>query len=141
MALPGTDVVIQVRDTATGGAFTEIDGINNFSIGDEADMLDSSRFGQASGSPSRYFRERIKGIEDGSISLSGDYLPADTNGQGRLRTNKASGLELDVQILFDGTNGFQFQCKCASSNISAAIDGKLETSFELPFVGAPTAVP
>lgn len=128
MALAGHEVTINVDGN-------EIDGIKSFSVSNENDMLDETDFADTSG-----FRQRFQGLQDGNISLSGDFEASDT-AQAALRSAKASGATVTVQLLYDGTNGDSVVCHVENFSISAEVGGLVEFSANLLFNAAPTTVP
>jgi predicted secreted protein len=128
MALAGKDVVVRCADTDASG--DEIDGINNIDWGPAADLLEVTDFADTTG-----YRDRILGLKDLSVTLSGDYESGDT-GQARLRTNWASGASIFLRFLPNGSTGFKCEMMAESFNISASFDGKVEFSCSLKAVGA-----
>ena len=125
MALAGHEVVINV------GA-NELDGIKSFSISNESDLLDETDFADTSG-----FRKRFQGLQDGTISLSGDYEPADT-AQLALISGKAAGTTVSIALLYDGASGDTVTCHVESFDISGEVGGLVEFSCSLKFNAAPT---
>lgn len=128
MALAGHEVKINV-------GVNELDGIKSFSVSNENDMLDETDFADTSG-----FRKRFQGLQDGNISLSGDYEAADT-AQVALRAAKAAGTTVTIQLLYDGTNGDSVVCHVENFSINAEVGGLVEFSCNLLFNAAPTTVP
>lgn len=128
MALAGHEVTINIDGN-------EIDGIKSFSVSNENDMLDETDFADTSG-----FRKRFQGLQDGNISLSGDYERTDT-AQAALRTAKANGTTVTVQLLYDGTNGDSVVCHVENFSINAEVGSLVEFSANLLFNAAPTTVP
>lgn len=76
-----------------------------------------------------------------TYSLSGLYDPADTNGQNILRTARDNGTTVLLQVLPNGTAGYQQECRVTEYTDEGDADGEyVECSFELEAVGARTAV-
>lgn len=128
MALAGHEVVINI-DTNL------LDGIKSFSVSNENDLLDETDFADTSG-----FRKRFQGLQDGTITMSGDLELSDT-AQTAIRTKKGTGVVVTVQLLYDGTNGDEVDCMVESFDINAEVGGTVEFSCSLKFNEAPTAVP
>lgn len=91
-------------------------------------------FGQAS----PYVRA---GTLTDSYSLNGLYDPADTGGQNVLRTARDNGTTVLLQVLPNGTAGYQQECRVTEYTDSGDADGEyVEASFDLEAVGARTTV-
>ena len=131
MPLAGHAVIIEASsDDATYNAF---DGLNDASFSPSRDLLDTTAFNDASA------RQRLAGLTDGSISLSGDYESADT-AQALVRTSFTSGAAIYIQCKWDGTNGHKATCIVEDFEISASVDGKVEWSATIQFNSALTVV-
>lgn len=139
MALAGHPVVVYVKATSASAiAGDEIDGINNVSYSPTVDMLEVTDFKDTSG-----YRQKLAGLRDGSITLSGDLEMADAP-QDLLRTAFGDGTSVWATLHFDpggsaGSKGFKVECKVSANDVSASFDGKVETSFTLDFTAAPAA--
>lgn len=132
MALAGHELAIYANATTITAA-DEMDGVNNVSFGPTRDLLEDTDFKDTSAT-----RTRFAGLKDGTISLSGDYEPADTP-QSALETAFNNGTDITIGIAWDGatgSNGHQVVCQVESFEISASFDGKVEFSASLQFNGA-----
>lgn len=119
-------------DAAPGSVdYNEVDGISSISFGPTRDQLETTDFMTATGA-----RERMSGLKDGVISVSGDFEGVDT-GQQNIR-DVFAGDEDEVcwvQILWDGTSGFHVPCKVDSFTIDSEVSDKVTFSAELSFTG------
>lgn len=130
MAIAAHPAAVEVA-TTLAGVYSEIDGINDFSFTPSRDTLDTTDFADTSGA-----HLRLMGLQDTSISISGDYEAADTNGQVVLRDAMLNGTSVGLGILFDGTDGLKVLCYVESFEISAGVEDKVEFSCELVSTGA-----
>ena len=135
MALAGHPFTLS-SSTDDGGedAYTEIDGINDFSFGPTRTMLETTDFKDTSGA-----KTRMAGLKDGTISLSGDYESGDT-GQGKIPTAWAAGTDLWLKMLWNGAAGHKVKCIVESFELRTSVDGKVEFSATLQFNGVYAAV-
>lgn len=117
-------------------SYNEVDGLNDASLQRMLELLDTTDFKDTSGE-----KTLTPGLGDGSVSLSGDYEPADTNGQVVLRTAGTGKSLVYVKVLSDGTNGYKAGFYVESFDIKASVGGKAEFSCSLKKSGALTAVP
>lgn len=126
MALNGCAVTIKSGSNA-------IAGINSIGFDTSADMLDITDF------DSSCFREFIAGLKSGTVSLSGDYEPTDTNGQVVLRDAWLNGTLLTgatvISFTVDGTNGFSANAYVTSFSVNPTVEGKVTVSFSLQLTG------
>lgn len=76
------------------------------------------------------WRRREQGLKDRSISLSGVDVPGDA-GLGAIIDNIDGTADLYVQVLPDGTNGYESQMVCTSFTLSIAAEGRIEYSCDL----------
>lgn len=120
--------------TASGGTYNAIAGIKSFNHSIDGASIDDSEMGVA-------WVQRIQGLKDGKISISGSYRPDDTTGQLRCRTALLNDSDLFARVLYDGTNGFQQEVKCSKFQIDASVEDKVNVSIELEGSGAITATP
>lgn len=85
--------------TTKGGSYNEIDGIRNISFGPKLDILDITNFKQTSGSDDRAgAKVRSTGLSDADLSLSGDYIPGDTDGQAVLLSHGPGGASAGTSL-------------------------------------------
>lgn len=127
MALPGKNAVVKI------GANT-IAGLNEASFSASGESIDTTTFSSSG------WKERIQGLKEFSMSLSGFYDPTDTNGQVALRTAWLNGTTVTVDYLVDGAVGFQGDYLVTSMEIGAGTSGEVSVSFELESTGALTIV-
>jgi predicted secreted protein len=132
MALPGKNATIWA--SSDDSVYYEIDGIKSVDFGRNADLLDTTDFKDTTG-----FKTRIQGLRDGTFDLSGDYESADT-AQTTIQTVFNSGASIYIKYLPDGTNGWKAECKVESIDVSATVDGLIETSITCQFTGAVSTV-
>lgn len=130
---------VYAKSTAGAAAGDELDGINDVSISSSKTMLETTDFKDTTGA-----RTRMAGLEDASISLSGDYESADAP-QLLLRSSFDSGATVYVTILVDpsasaGSQGYRFPCIVESYESKGSVDGKAEFSVSLVMNGAKVAV-
>jgi predicted secreted protein len=89
-------------------------------------------------------REFLDGLGSGTIEISGDFDPDDTNGQMALQTAVYAGTKLTStqkpSILWDGSNGIEADAYVSSLSISASVDGKVEFSCTLQLTGTISVV-
>lgn len=123
--------ISKVEYSADNITFNEIDGIKDASFEVSRDVLDTTDFKDSSGA-----RTRIVGLQDTSISISGDYEDTDTNGQVALRSAFIAGTSFYIGFKFDGTDGYKVQCYCSSFSITPTVDGLVEFEAELVSTGA-----
>lgn len=129
MPLAAHPAVIEVStDDIT---YNEVDGINDFSFSTGRDVLDTTDFKDTSGA-----KTKILGLQDTTISLSGDLEASDTNGQNVLRTAFFNGNAIYVGFGFNGTDGYKVQARVSSFEINAGVGDKVEFSCEITSVGA-----
>jgi len=138
MPLAGHPIVVEVSNDDI--AYSEVDGLNNVSFGPNRDLLDVTAFNDADDA-----KRKLAALRDVTVSVSGDYESADANGQKRIRDRFDDGANLFVRIKFDptaavGLQGFKVATKVESSEISTAVDGKIEWSATMQGNGLPVAV-
>lgn len=101
--------------------------------------------GTEGGARTRVFGKATPYVRAGDLvdtySLSGLYDPADTNGQNILRSARDNGTTVLLQVLPNGTAGYQQECTVTEYTDSGDADGEyVECSFDLEAVGPRTAV-
>lgn len=135
MASAGKNLVIQVS-TATGGTYTTVADITSASMSFAGENIDVTAFSTAGTS----YRSRIQGLKDVTWDLSGFLKSSDTNGQAAIRAALVNDTALFARILFDNTttNYAQQEVKVASYDVSATVDGPVETSISLEGTGSLT---
>jgi hypothetical protein len=142
MATPGYPIKVYAKSSNSApGAGDEVDGLNDATYDELADLLETTDF--KSGSASAW-KTRITGLNDGSIDLAGDYEAADAP-QILLKTSKRSGASVWITIHFapsasSGQKGFQVECKVEKFTVKDGVGGKTEFSASLKFTAAPVDV-
>jgi len=131
MALAGKGVVVKYK-TSQAGPANPVGGINNVSLSDGRNNIDVTAFGSND-------IARIPGLLDHPITVSGFYDGSDP-GQQAIRANYTSGSDLWIQLLPDGTTGFEVKVLVSSFEISASVDGAVEFNAELESTGSVTVV-
>lgn len=118
----------------SGGTFTTVAGIKQSSIELDGAMLDDSEFGVD-------WQQKLQGLKNFKISLSGSYRPDDTNGQVAIRSAFIGDTELWARVLPDGTNGFRGRVVVTKFSVEPSVDGITSVSIELEGTGAIALVP
>lgn len=127
MALPGKNAVVKIGTNT-------IAGLNEASFSASGETIDTTTFN------SNGWKEKMQGLKEFSMSLSGFYEPNDTNGQVALRDAWLNGTTVTVDYLVDGTNGFQGSYLVTSFEIGSGVSGEVSVSIELESTGALTIV-
>lgn len=115
--------------TTSGGSFSTVAGIKSSPIELDGAVLDDSEFGVD-------WQQKLQGLKNFKVSMSGTYRPDDTNGQVAIRSAYVSDTELWVQVLLDGTNGFKGQVIVSKFSVEPPVDGITSVSIELEGTGA-----
>lgn len=130
MALNGNAVAVSLGST-------EICGINSATFDPTLDQLDTTSF------CSDGEKEFIGGLSGATITLAGDYVPADA-GQLALVTAWKNKTLLTTtaqpKFLVDGTNGFSGDAYVSAFSIGATVAGKVTASYTLQLTGTITVV-
>lgn len=138
MPLAGHPIVVEVsNDDIT---YNEVDGLNDVSFSPNRDLADVTAFNDADDA-----KRKLGLLRDVSVNVSGDYESGDANGQKRIRDRFDDAADLWVRIRFDptagaGLQGFKVKTKVESSEISTAVDGKVEWTATMQGNGLPVAV-
>lgn len=119
--------------TTSGGTFYNVAGLKQSSIELDGAVIDDSEFGVD-------WQQKLQGLKNFKVSMSGSYRPADTNGQVAIRSAFVNDTELWVQVLPDGTNGFKGKVIVTKFSVEPAVDGISSVSIELEGTGAVTIV-
>lgn len=125
--MPFAAHITKVEISPDNITYTEVDGINDASFETSRDVLETTDFKDTSGA-----KTRIVGLQECSVSMSGDYEDTDTNGQNIIRSFFLAGTSLYVGFKFDGVDGYKSQFLVSSFSITPTVDGKVE--FEAEFV-------
>jgi predicted secreted protein len=120
---------VQVRVAASDISGDVVGGSTSIDWNEVRELLETTAFGD-----SNRLRD-VAGLADLTVSLSGDFEPSDT-GQALLKSSRASGADVFLRFLYDGSSGYKCAFKVASFNISASFDGKLEYSCDLEANGS-----
>lgn len=119
--------------TTSGGTFTTVAGLKTSSIELDGAVIDDSEFGVD-------WQQKLQGLKNFKISMSGSYRPDDTNGQVAIRSAYVNDTELWAQVLPDGADGFRGQVIVTKFSVEPAVDGGVSVSIELEGTGAITIV-
>ena len=119
--------------TTSGGTFYTVAGVKQSPLELDGAVIDDSEFGVD-------WQQKLQGLKNFKVSLSGSYRPSDTNGQVAIRSAFINGTELWVQILPDGSNGFKGQVIVTKFAVEPSVDGMSSVSIELEGTGAITLV-
>lgn len=134
IAANGVQVLAATATAAPASTgFTAIGGTKSVDLSDSTNMLDVTAFDDGS------LRRRLAGLRDESISLSGNHEAANA-GWLRILDACLDGTDVFLQFVYDGSNGFEFQCLVESISISASVDGLVETTANLRPQAIPLAV-
>lgn len=128
MAQPGYNLLVTCS-TGVSNTYSSMDGIREFTLSDSDTLLDITDF---VGANSARVMQRIAGLRDATLSISGDFEAADT-GLAKVRAAKRAGAaSLAFQVWFaTGTSsaGFALVTAIESLEITGSVDGKLEVSI------------
>lgn len=123
--------------TTVNGTYNLVAGIKSASYTIDGAPLDDSEFGVD-------WIQRIQGLKDFKVTLSGTYRPDDTNGQVVARAALLNDTALFARVLPDGGTtanaGFQCEVKVTKFAVDPSVDGIVGVSIELEGTGAATLV-
>jgi hypothetical protein len=119
--------------TDGGATWTPVGGINDANFAPKSDVLDKTAFNSGSSA-----KQKFLGMDDGQITLAGDYLAADA-GQVALRNAKINKTVIRVRIKWDGVAGDYVDTVVPSFNKKGQVMGKVTTDFTCEWTGLPTA--
>lgn len=117
----------------SGGTFTNVAGLKQSSIELDGATLDDSEFGVD-------WQQKLQGLKNFKISMSGSYRPTDTNGQVAIRASFINDTVLWAQVLPDGTTGFRGQVVVTKFTVDPSVDGMSSVSIELEGTGVVTLI-
>jgi predicted secreted protein len=120
--------------TTVGGSYSQVQGVKSITHTLNGTMVDDSEMGVN-------WNQRIQGLKDCKVSFTGGRRSADTNGQEIIKTAFLNDTDLYVQVLWDGTNGYQFYGKVSKFEVQTSVEGKAELSCDIEGSGAVTAKP
>jgi predicted secreted protein len=123
--------------TVSAGPYTAVQGVKSWSHSIDGANVDDSEMGVD-------WVQRVQGLKDGKISISGQRRVADATGQNVFQAQLIAGSSVFVQALPDGGTtagvGFQQEMYVSSFKSDAAVDGIVNWSVELEGNGAITLV-
>lgn len=126
MAIAGYNALV-TASTGAAVAFTTVQGIKSFTIGDSRDLLDITDFADSN------IHARLAALRDIKIDLSGDYEGADA-GWGKIQACYNAGTDVCMNVFNSAvatTAGFSYVLQVANINITGSVDGKVEVSCSL----------
>lgn len=133
MALAGKALLLRAGTSAT--PTDAVDGVRTCTFNRPRDIIDITVFGPSAAVD---YRKKLAGLQDGTIDMSGVYLPADT-GQAHLETQFGNGGALFLRMLYDGTSGDEVETLVESFNIDGDVTREVQFSTSLSRNGAVTA--
>lgn len=118
-----------MADQGYGASFligvNEVASLNSISNTITGESLDVTVFGSN-------FKSFIAGLVNGTINISGFYVPGDTNGQAAMMTALLAGNTIsDCKFLTDGTNGFSADAIVTNYTVDATPSGTVNFSATL----------
>ena len=116
-----------LTDTAAAGAYaTTLAGVNDASITVGGNLIDVSAMNGTND-----FIQRIRGLKDFPMTISGFFNPADT-AYGHIKANFTSGTQLGIKFDYSGGASFLVSNVMVESiEVSASVDGAQEVSISL----------
>lgn len=129
-----TNVVFILAGSAamTDATGAKVFGCDDSSWQDLCELLEITAFGDT-------YKNRMAGLKDTSVSLSGNYYPGDTTGQEELVPGDTVFVGIYPQG--DAVAGRQVKCIVESFEIKAAVNDKQTFSASLQGIAAPVALP
>lgn len=131
----GGDMVINVATTTeaagvfTPGAYSPVDGLTTINRNSTRNKTATSIFGRAA-------KIQNFGPRDLSYTLNG-LISVGDSGQDILRAAEASNDVLSLQVLFDGTNGFNVLGRVGGGSGDADPDSNPKTGWEFATIAVP----
>lgn len=122
MALAGRKTVVKAA-TTQAGPYTVVAGIKQANVEMDGAQIDVSEFGVN-------WKETLRGMLDAKITLSGNYIPTDTNGQLVIRSAFINDTPLWLEVLPDGTTGFQMQTQVTKFGVDAGVDKEVSVTID-----------
>lgn len=116
----------------TNSTGAKISGIDNSTYSQLCDMLEITQFGDT-------YKNRMGGLKDTSVKISGNYYPGDTNGQDII----IPGNTVFIGVYPQGTGvaGKQVKAIIESAEISADVGGKQTFTASFQGCAAPVSLP
>lgn len=121
MFVDGTDITLEVEDSATPGTFIPINGMTTY----------DRKSGRTSNKQAVFMRAtqvKSTGPLDETITMTGLFDPADP-GQLAVLAKKAANDQLNIKVTFDGTNGYSQITSCSQGDTSFKPDDKGNINF------------
>lgn len=130
MAYAGEHGKVAVSDSENG-TYVVVDGIRSLSNPKNREMLDTTDFKDNEGAV-----DRIAGLMDGSVDISGDFEPDDPGLQA-IEEAFDNGEKIWVRCTVDpdATKGFKAAYLVESFNLDDSVDGKAEVSVTFQLAG------
>lgn len=128
MAVAGYKFLVTCA-TAVSSTYSSMDGIKDFTLSDSNDTLDITDF---VGANSARVRQRIVGLRDATLSLSGDLEAGDTGFKNAQAAYRAGSASAAFQVWLNtgaSSAGFALVAVIESIEYSGAVDGKAEVSI------------
>lgn len=121
-----------IEASTDDSAYNNVGGINNVSFNMQRAMLETTEFGDD-------FVDRISGLFDTPVTLSGHRLHSDT-AQAALVTAFLAGSDIWIRWRPDGTNGFKVKCGVQDMQLGQGVGDTAQVTFTLASRGKPAAV-
>ncbi len=123
----GTAMRVMV-ETTTPGSYVAVGGMQTLTYGGNTPSTSEPAFGEAS--------ETYLGAKERTMTLQGKFYASDA-GQQRLRDVAATGAAVNIQVLRDGTNGYNVDVTVGGGDEEAnAAGGPQRVTFNLAPVSA-----
>lgn len=116
----------------TNATGAKVQGIDNSTYNQLCDLLEITQFGDT-------YKNRMGGLKDTNVSISGNVYTGDTTGQDVL----VAGNTVFIGVYPSGTGveGKQVKCIVESVELSSAVADKQTISASLQGIAAPVALP
>jgi hypothetical protein len=129
----GANFRLKVNTGTTGSpTWTVVQDMNSI---DRGSSRDTSRFPVFD----KPLPHSIPGAREVTFTVGG-FLNTDDAGQEALRDAEQTDTPVEIQVLFDGTNGFTQTVRVGTVNFSTSPEGLQETGFEFSAQDAAVAV-
>lgn len=121
----------------SGGTYNVVQGVQNISFSIDGENVDVSELGVD-------YHERVQGLKDIKVEVSGNLKPGDTNGQAVIKSGFLNDTPLFFQVLPDGGTtanaGWQFEGKVSSLKGDTSQTDKVGWGISIEGSGAATSV-
>jgi hypothetical protein len=125
--------VLTGTDAMTDGTGAKVEGVDSSSYNQLCDLLEITQFGDS-------YKDRLAGLKDTNVTLSGNYYPGDTNGQDVL-DDPGTTVYIGVYPQGIAVAGKQVKAIIESFEISAGVADKQTFSCSLQGIAAPESLP